>query len=468
MAKRIYLDYAATTPVDPSVRDAMLPYLGEAFGNPSSVHSCGQIARTAVEEARARVASLINARPEEIVFTSGGTEADNTALEGTAFARVKTGNHIITSVIEHHAVLECCRFLEERGFKVTYLPVDSSGMVDPAAVEKAITGQTILISIMLANNEVGTIEPIREIAKIARKHGIYMHTDAVQAAGHIPVDVDELGVDMLAMSAHKLHGPKGVGALYLRKGTKIAPFLHGGGQEKGRRASTENVAGIAGFGKAAELAMAELEAEKTRLTGLRERLLNGIKEKISGVTLNGDPVKRLPNNVNVSVEGASGEAMLLKLDVAGICTSTGSACNSENPDPSHVLRALGLSVPQAENSLRMTMGKWTTEEEIDRVIQTLTRVVAELRAEPPAPPRPQEKTGKFKGDGIIIFPDVSTSIKGAGALKAVGIENKLVAPPPQMRMGCDLALEIYLSRKPEIEKIFAERGVKHTDILPLK
>jgi cysteine desulfurase len=380
------------------------------------------------------------------------------------------GNHIITSAIEHHAVLECCHFLEEQGIKVSYLPVDSYSRVSPADVEKAITPQTILITIMLANNEVGTIEPIAEIARIARSRGVYCHTDAVQAVGNIPVDVNKLGVDLLSMSAHKLYGPKGIGALYVRQGTKLISFLHGGGQEKGRRASTENVAGIAGFGKAAELAQRRMDVEVKRVAGLRDWLFEGIKQRLTGIQLNGDPVCRLPGNLNFSVEGASGEAMLLKLDVAGICVSTGSACNSENPDPSHVLRAMGLSVAQAESSLRLTLGERTTQAEIDFAISEVARVAAELRAEPPLPPEaaPTTKPGRFKGDAIVIFPDVAESIKGANTLKAAGIENKLVAPPPQMRMGCDLALEIYLSRQAEVEKLFAKKNVEHSHILPLR
>jgi cysteine desulfurase len=469
---KIYLDYAATTPVDPQVREAMLPYLGEWYGNPSSVHSCGQEARAGIEKARRQVAALIGAQPEEIIFTSGGTEADNTALEGVAYAQRNKGNHIITSAIEHHAVLECCRFLESQGFKVTYLPVDKNGRVSPLDVEKAIEPGTALISIMLANNEVGTIEPLEEIACVAKKHGIYCHTDAVQAAGNIPVDVNALGVDLLSMSAHKLYGPKGVGALYIRQGTKLLPFLHGGGQEKGRRASTENVAGIAGFGKAAELAQARMMDEVKRVSVLRDHLFEGIKTQIPGVQLNGDPANRLPGNLNISVEGAPGEAMLLKMDVAGVCVSTGSACNSENPDPSHVLRAMGLTTPQAQNSLRLTLGKPTTQQEIDTVIKTLVKAVAELRAQPPVFPAPktvsQGKSVRFKGDAIVIFPDVAASIKGANILKASGIENKLVAPPPQMRMGCDLGLEIYVTDQPKIEKLFVEKAVPTLYFLPLK
>ena len=381
--KRIYLDYAATTPTHPEVVKAMLPYFTEAFGNPSSIHSYGQEAKGAIEEARVKVASLISARGEEIVFTSGGTEADNFAIKGVAFANESRGNHIITSSIDHHAVIETCKFLERRGFRVTYLPVDEYGLVDLDDVRKAITDKTILISVMYANNEMGTIEPIAEIDKIAKEAGVYFHTDAVQAVGHIPVDVDELGVDLLSMSAHKLYGPKGVGALYIRKGTKLTPFMHGGEQERRRRASTENVPGIVGFGKAAELARQEMSEEAERLTCLRDRLVKVLLERIDHTRLNGHPIMRLPNNVNVSVDFVEGESMLLNLDLEGICASTGSACSSSSLEPSHVLLAMGLSHEQAHGSLRFSLGKWTTEEEIERVLDVLPGIVAKLRAMSP-------------------------------------------------------------------------------------
>jgi len=381
--KRIYLDYAATTPTHPDVVKAMLPYFTEAFGNPSSIYSYGQEAKGAIEEARVKVAGLISARGEEIVFTSGGTEADNFAIKGVAFANERKGNHIITSPIEHHAVTETCSFLKRRGFRITYLPVDGYGMVDPDDVRKAITDKTILISVMRANNEMGTIEPIAEIARIAREAGVYFHTDAVQAVGHIPVDVNELGVDLLSMSAHKLYGPKGVGALYIRKGTKLTPFMHGGEQERRRRASTENVPGIVGFGKAAELARQEMSKEAERLTSLRDRLVKGLLERIDHTHLNGHPIIRLPNNVNVSVDFVEGESMLLTLDLEGICASTGSACSSSSLEPSHMLLAIGLSHEQAHGSLRFSLGKWTTEEDIERVLDVLPGVVAKLRAMSP-------------------------------------------------------------------------------------
>jgi cysteine desulfurase len=381
--KRIYLDYAATTPTHPEVVKVMLPYFTESFGNPSSIYSCGQEAKGAVEEARAKVANLIDARDEEVVFTSGGTEADNFALKGVAFANEKRGNHIIISSIEHHAVIEPCKFLEKRGFNITYLPVDEYGLIDPDDVRKAITNETILISVMYASNEVGTIEPITEIGKIAKEAGIYFHTDAVQAVGHIPVNVNELGVDLLSMSAHKLYGPKGIGALYIRKGTKLVAFMHGGEQERRQRASTENVPAIVGFSKAVELAQQEMSEEEKRLTYLRDQLINSLLERIDHSRLNGHPKMRLPNNVNVSIDYVEGESMALNLDLEGICASTGSACSSSSLEPSHVLLAMGLFPEQAHGSLRFTLGKWTTEEEIRRVIEALPRIVAKLRAMSP-------------------------------------------------------------------------------------
>ena len=382
--RRIYLDYAATTPTHPDVSKAMRPYLRDFFGNPSSMHSIGQEARVAVEESRDKVASMIGASSEEIVFTGGGTEADNFALKGMAYANDSKKNHIITSSIEHHAVLETCKFLERLGFSVTYLPVDGYGLVDPDDVKRAITEKTLLISVMHANNEVGTVEPIAEIGKIAREAGISFHTDAVQTAGHIPVKVDDLGVDMLAMSAHKLGGPKGVGALYVRKGTRIVSFVHGGEQEKGRRASTENVPGIVGFSKAAEMAQRESEKEAKRLTVLRDKLTNGLMGRIEHVHLNGHPTRRLLNNINMSVDGVEGEHMLLNLNARGICVSTGSACSSSSSEPSHVLLALGLSHEQARGSIRLSLGRETAERDIDRVLAVLPDVVNELRAMAPS------------------------------------------------------------------------------------
>ena len=381
--KRIYLDYAATTPVHPDVLQAMLPYFTDKFGNPSSIHSYGLEAREAIEKARGNIASLINARIDEITFTSGGTEADNYALQGVCLANENKGNHIITTAIEHHAVLETCRHLEKKGFTVTYLPVDKYGMVDPAYVRKAIKKTTLLISVMHANNEVGTVQPLAGIGRLAREADIYFHTDAVQTVGRIPVNVKEMGVDLLSMSAHKLYGPKGIGALYIRKGTRIAPFIHGGGQERGRRAGTENVPGIVGFGKAAEIASREMAEESARLIILRDKFIADLQKHIENITLNGHPTQRLPNNINISVSYVEGEAMLLNLDMQGICASTGSACSSGNLEASHVLIAIGCSHEQAHGSLRFTLGKWTTEEELQKVLDVLLGIVKKLRAMSP-------------------------------------------------------------------------------------
>jgi len=376
--KRIYMDYAATTPTHPDVVKAMKPYFADMFGNPSSIHSFGRESKEAIEQARDKVANLVGARNEEIVFTSGGTESDNFAIKGVADANKKKGSHIITSAIEHHAVIEPCKFLETQGFKVTYLPVDEYGMVNPCDVRKAITDKTILISIMHANNEIGTIEPIEEIGKIASEKGIYFHTDAVQTAGHIPINLKELPVDLLSMSAHKLYGPKGVGALYIRKGVRMISFMHGGDQEHRRRASTENVPGIVGFGKAAEIAKSEVEEERKRLTVLRDKLIKNILQ-IENTRLNGHPSLRLPNNVNVSVEFIEGESMLLNLDLMGIAGSTGSACTSSALEPSHVLLALGLSPEVAHASLRLTLGSETTAGDVDYVLEVLPGIVKKLR-----------------------------------------------------------------------------------------
>ena len=381
--QRLYLDHAATTPTHPEVVKAMLPYFTDAFGNPSSIYSYGQETKAAIAEARCKVAELIGAHSEEIVFTSGGTEADNLALKGVAYANEHKGNHIITTSIEHHAVLEACKFLERRGFKVTYLPVDEYGLVNPQDVKKAITDKTILVSVIHANNEVGTIEPIREISTIAREAGIYLHTDAVQTVGHIPVNVDELGVDLLSISAHKLYGPKGVGALYIRKGTRLLAIMHGGVQEDRRRAGTENVPAIVGLGKAVELAQQEMDRELERLTYLRDKLIKGLLERIDHIRLNGHPTKRLPNNVNMCIDFVEGESMLLNLDLEGICTSTGSACSSASLEPSHVLAALGLPPEQAHGSLRLTLGSENTEGDIERVLEILPRIVSRLRAMSP-------------------------------------------------------------------------------------
>ena len=381
--KRIYLDYAATTPTHPEVLQAMLPYFGEKYGNASSLHSMGQEARTAVEKARATVASFIKASPEEIIFTSGGTESDNSAILGVAYANQERGDHIITSSIEHHAVIEPCHFLEKRGFKVTYLPVDKFGMVNQDDVKKALTSRTILVTIMHASNEVGTIQPIAEIGKITRATGIYFHTDAVQTFGHLPVDVRELNVDLLSVSGHKLYGPKGIGILYIRKGTRLAPFMLGGGQEDGRRGSTYNTPGIVGLGKAVEIAKQEMEEEGRRLSGLRDQLITGLQSKIELVKLNGHPTNRLPNNVNISLAYVEGEATLLSLDFEGICASTGSACSSESMEPSHVLTAMCIPAEEARCSIRFSLGKWTSKSDIDKVLEVLPRIMTKLRSMSP-------------------------------------------------------------------------------------
>jgi len=388
---KIYLDNAATTPLDPRVLQAMMPYLKESYGNASSIYSLGQEAKEAMEKSRETIANFIGAKKEEIIFTSGGTEADNLAIKGVAFANGKFGKHIITTAIEHHAVLEPCHWLEKRGFKISYLPVNKDGLVDLREVEKAITDETILISVMQANNEIGTIQPITEIGKIVKdikakrkerkiEAPIYFHTDAVQTFGHLPINVNELGVDLLSASAHKLYGPKGVGLLYLRRGVKIDPLLHGGGHEFGFRSSTENVAGIAGFAKAVELAKKEINREYKRLIELRDRLIKKILAEIKDVQLNGHPYLRLPNNINISIEGAEGEAMVLALNDAGIAASTGSACSSKSLKPSHVLIAIGLSSEKAHTSLRFTSGRFTTEKDIAYLLNVLPRVVEKLRA----------------------------------------------------------------------------------------
>lgn len=379
MQRRVYMDHAATTYTKQEVLEEMLPYFKEIYGNPSSVHGFGREARKAVDLARERTAAALNASPEEIYFTSGGTEADNWAIKGVAWANKERGNHIITTSIEHHAVLHTCQYLEKMGFEVTYLPVDSYGLVYPEQVKEAITDKTILISVMFANNEIGTIEPIKEIGQIARERGIYFHTDAVQAVGHIPVDVKEMNIDLLSLSAHKFYGPKGVGALYIRKGVKLHPFIHGGAQERNRRAGTENLPGIVGLGKAIELAVSNLEESSKRLTAMRDRLISGVLNTIENVRLNGHPTKRLPGNANFSFEFIEGESLLLSLDMKGIAASSGSACTSGSLDPSHVLLAIGLPHEIAHGSLRLTLGDDNTDEDIDYVLEVLPGIVQKLR-----------------------------------------------------------------------------------------
>lgn len=377
--ERIYLDYAATTPTDPEVLKAMQPYWTDIFGNASSIHSFGQEARKGMEAAREILADFLGAKTDEIIFNSGGTEANNTAIFGVAHALKNKGNHIITSSIEHHAIIEPCKFLEKQGYKVTYLAVDKDGLVNPEDVKKAITKETILITIMHANNEIGTIQPIEEIAKIAREAGVCMHTDAVQTAGHIPIDVKNIGVDLLSLSAHKFYGPKGVGALYIRKGTKLTPYLHGGDQERGWRASTSNVCGIVGLGKAVELARQKMEEETKFQAGLRDLLIEEIPKRISECRLNGHPQSRLPNNVNFSFSYIEGESILLNLDFLGIAASTGSACTSSSLEPSHVLLAIGLSHEIAHGSLRLTLGRFSKKTEIDYLLEHLPKIVDKLR-----------------------------------------------------------------------------------------
>lgn len=377
---RIYMDNAATTAVSPEVLQAMLPYFTDIYGNPSSIHSTGRDARRAVDAARKQVAAAIGAQPTEIYFTAGGSESDNWAIKGTAFAKRAKGNHIITSQIEHHAVLHTCAWLEKQGFEVTYLPVDEFGRVRVEDVEKAITDKTILISIMAANNEIGTLQPITEIGKLAKSRGILFHTDAVQAMGAIPIDVNAMNIDMLSMSGHKFHGPKGIGVLYVRKGVHPDIFMHGGAQERGQRAGTENLAGIVGIGKAIELATQNLEASAARMSRLRDKLIDGILAEIPEVRLNGHRTERLPNNVNVSIRYIEGEAMLLRLDLAGIAGSSGSACTSGSLDPSHVLLAIGLPHEIAHGSLRLSLGTDTTEEQVDEVLRVLPGIVKDLRA----------------------------------------------------------------------------------------
>lgn len=373
--RKIYLDHAATTPLYPEVVEKMLPYFRDRFGNASSSHSFGRDAMRALENSRGEIAEKINSEPEEIFFTSGGTESDNLAIKGIAYKSKK--GHIITSAIEHHAVLNPCRYLERNGFKVTYLQVDEYGLIDPKEVENSITKDTILISIMHANNEIGTIQEIEEIGKIAEEKDVYFHTDAVQSVGKIPVDVKKLDVDLLSISSHKMYGPKGVGALYVKRGTEIEPILHGGGHELGLRSGTENVPGIVGFAKAVELSLKRMDRESNRLIRLRDKLIEGILE-IEDSRLNGHPEKRLPNNANFSFDGITDD-LLQSLDAEGIAASSGSACSSHSSEPSHVLTAIGLSNEEADGSLRLTLGKDNTEEDIGYVLKILPDVIQELR-----------------------------------------------------------------------------------------
>ncbi|MFB3896239.1 MAG: cysteine desulfurase NifS [bacterium] len=377
---QIYLDHNATTPMHPRVLGKMLPYFVDIYGNASSVHQFGQKAHEAMDAARESVRKILSAnKPEEIIFTGGGTEADNLAIKGVAFSYQNKGNHIITSAIEHHAVLNTCKYLEKQGFTVTYLPVDQYGWINPDDVKKAITPKTILITIMHANNEVGTIQPIEDIGKIAKEYKVLFHTDAVQTMGKLSNNVNEMNLDLLSLSAHKLYGPKGVGALFVRKGTKLQPLIHGGHHEKNLRAGTENVAGIVGLGAACEIAMEEMERDLLRLSCLATRLYQAIKSRIPDVKLNGHPVRRLPGTMNISFKFIEGESIVLGLDMEGIAVSTGSACTSGSLEPSHVLLAMGLSHEIAQGSIRFSLGRGNTEAEMDTVVEVLDRVVSRMR-----------------------------------------------------------------------------------------
>ena len=376
---KIYFDNAATTPVRKEVVDAMLPYFTENFGNPSSVYQIAQINKKAVDDSRETIAKAIGAQANEIFFTSGGSEADNWAIKGIALAHKNKGNHIITTKIEHHAVLHTCEFLEKNGFEVTYLDVDENGMVHPEDVEAAIKETTILISIMYANNEIGTINPIKEIGAIAKAHKIPFHTDAVQAIGQVRIDVKDENIDLLSLSGHKINGPKGMGVLYIRRGLKIENLIHGGAQERGRRAGTENVAGIVGLAKAMEIAYTDFDVKIEKMTALRDKLIKGLLENIPYTKLNGHPTMRLANNSNIGVEYVEGESLLLLLDMNGIAGSSGSACTSGSLDPSHVLLAIGVPHERAHGSIRFTLGSQNTEEEIDKVIEVMPGIVQRMR-----------------------------------------------------------------------------------------
>ncbi len=379
MSKIIYVDNAATTKMKPEVLEAMMPYLTEHYGNPSSIYSVAAVSKSAIEEAREKVARAIHADPKEIVFTSGATESDNWALKGIAYANRQKGNHIITTKIEHHAVLHTAEQLEKEGFEVTYLDVDEYGIIDLEQLKEAIKKETILISVMFANNEIGTLQPIAEIGKIAKEHNVFFHTDAVQAIGNVPIDVNELHIDLLSLTGHKIYGPKGIGAMYIRKGTKIMPIMNGGAQENKRRGGTENVAYIVGLGKAVEMATENIDAKVQKISTLRDRFIQRVQQEIPYVKLNGHPSKRLCNNANFSFRYIEGEGLLLFLDMKGICASSGSACTSGSLDPSHVLLAIGLPHEIAHGSLRVTFGDFNTEEEVDYVVDELKIIVNRLR-----------------------------------------------------------------------------------------
>jgi cysteine desulfurase len=381
--RRIYMDHSATTPVHPAVLDVMLPYYREFYGNASSVHSFGRDARNGMEEAREKIANFIGAQTSEIIFTSGGTESDNFAIEGVAYENSKKGKHIITSLIEHHAVLNTCKHLETHGFEVSYLTVDKYGVIDLDELKDLIRDETVLITVMHANNEIGTMEPLQEVGKIAKEQGIIFHTDAVQSIGKVPVNVNDLGVDLMTMSAHKIYGPKGIGVLYIRKGTKVEPLIRGGHHERNRRGGTENVPCIVGFGKAAELASADMEDESKRLWNLTEKLKNGLQEKLDYVYANSHPANRLPGVINLSFDYVEGESIILNLDMKGVAVSTGSACTSGSLEPSHVLTALGVCAATAQGAVRFSLGRANTEEDVDYIIDELPPIITRLRAMSP-------------------------------------------------------------------------------------
>jgi len=455
--KKIYLDHAATTPTHPEVLEAMLPYYKEFFGNPSSAYTLGRKARKAVDKARADVASLIGADPLEIVFTSGGTEADNLAIRGIACAREAKGRHIITSAIEHHAVLNTCKYLEERGFSVSYLPVDGYGLVDPDDVKKAITSDTILITIMYANNEVGTIEPIKEIGLVAKKNGILFHSDAVQAVGKIPVDVATLNVDLLSVSGHKIYGPKGVGALYIKNGVEITPLLYGGGHEKNLRAGTENVPGIVGLGKACEIASRDLESQMSCLQGLRDRLQTQITEKIHRTRINGHPLKRLPHILSASFEYVDGESIIANLDLKGIDASAGAACTSGDRQPSHVLSAMRVSPDVAIGTVRFSLGRETTKEEIEYTKDILEESIKRLRGMCPL----TEGTN-LKRHCVVTFSDPHYALLSEKALDEKGLRFAFTSLPNQVDCPtcCNIALLFMCEDEEEITSLLKDQGIE--------
>jgi len=388
MIRRVYMDYTAGMPVDQRVIEAMLPYFSQNYGNPSSIHSWGNEARKALEEARARVAALVGAKKsEEVLFTSGGTESNNLAIKGVAYRNKDKGNHIVTTTIEHMSVMNACKHLTKQGFNVTYVPVDKHGVVEVPSLEKAITDKTILVSVMYANGEIGTIQPIKEIGEIVHKRKAFLHVDAVAAVGHMPITVEEENIDLLSISSNDMYGPKGVGALYVKTGTRIEPIIHGGGQERGLRSGTENLPAVVGMGKAAEIAKAEMKVEGQRLVRLRDKFIKGVLQTIPSSYLNGHPTQRLPNNVNVRFSYIEGESLILSLDMLGIACSSGSACTSKTLEPSHVLLAIGLAHEEAHGSLLFTLGRQNTEKDVDYVLGALPDVVKRLRAISPLTPK---------------------------------------------------------------------------------